>query len=51
MLLGYEAIIKHRGGFLLAFPDCDYLSLITSGQPCLQLLLNIVGHKGKFCQG
>ena len=28
---GVRSHYKHRGGFLLALPDCDYLSLITSG--------------------
>ena len=28
---GVRSHFKQRGGFLLAFPDCDYLSLITSG--------------------
>ena len=31
LLLGVQSHFKHRGGFLLAFLDYDYLLLSTSG--------------------
>ena len=45
---GVRSHFKHRGGFLPAFPNCNYLSLCTSGKQRLQLLFLSVILSGKW---